>query len=580
MMLFPFVAWFRKHYAGKYKFARTMFGVDMMLLGVALTLAVVALVTWMHPSTRFEDNIVFEATVAPREIVSGASSTLVIRYTNGTNEDLRDARLRLTFPAHFLLQGITIDETNLFSNEIDLGTIAIGATGAVHVRGVMFGDVGGEQKFQSTLTFVHGTQKNLAGEKISDHVFSPERSTLALSLKLPEQLLAFQDVEGMIVYENTGEFALPVITIDPEWPEGFVTSSKQFNVPVVKTPLAQFDIPAVEPGEKGEIKFKGYLGDVGDELTWIFHPSFTFGEDRYKQETLTQVTSVVSAPIKISHSVEQTSLQPGASARFRIEYENISDFAISDLVLGIESSSPFFTKDEFLSTKSIKEIKPGERGSVDLQVPLRSTIRQSETTMYENLTVTTRSIARYMMGEDAKQRVTSKGTSIESPITTPLVLESFARYFTASGDQIGRGPLPPRINRPTSMWIFWSVNGTTNAIENVRIEGTVPVNVEFTGRESSSQNSGVRYDEQTRKIYWTTEKLTPTLSPTSKIVGVAFEVEVTPEPTQVATFPTILKNITFTATDSTTGALLTRTGKDITTSLPNDDFAKENGLVH
>ena len=567
MLLFPFVKWFEKRYVHKYKYARTIFTFDMFLLGVALTLAIVALFSWLNPPVRFEDKITFDATVAPREIVAGAPSTLVIQYTNGTEEELHNAKLELKFPNHFLLQGVESDDKEVNAEEIDLGTIPVGKTGAIHVRGVMFGDVGGEQKFSSKLTFLHGTENDIPGNKIDEYIFSPERSTLSLTLELPNRLLAFQDVEGVITYENTGEIDVPIITIIPQWPEGFVTSIKKFET------------PAVRAGEKGQINFTGYLGDTDESITWTFHPSFTFGNDQYQQETLMHVAPVVPAPIKLSHSIEKTSLQPGSTTTFHLEYENIADFSISELVLGIESNSPFFTKEEVVSNTTIQNVQPGDRGTVEIQVPLRSNIRQSETNVYENLTIRTRSVAHYTHGDGSGQRVTSKGTTIESPLTTPLVFESFARYTTASGDQIGRGPLPPQVDRGTSYWIFWNVNDTTNPIKNVTIEGTLPENVEFTGKQSSSLNGGVDYNVNTRTIRWTTDSLTPTFSPTSKIVGIAFEVELTPTETQNGTSPTLLKNITFTATDSVTGAQLTRTSPNVTTFLPTDTFAQGKSEV-
>jgi hypothetical protein len=145
MMLFPFLSWFKTHYEGKHKYARTLFGLHMILLGSALTLGIVALFTWLRPSAPFEDKIRFEATVAPHEIVSGAPSTLVIRYTNDTREELRDTQLQLTFPNHFLLQGVLSNNQPVTGDTINLGTVAVGQTGTVHVQGVMFGDVGGQQ---------------------------------------------------------------------------------------------------------------------------------------------------------------------------------------------------------------------------------------------------------------------------------------------------------------------------------------------------------------------------------------------------------------------------------------------------
>ena len=133
MMLLPFRKWFNKRYKGKFRFARIMFSLDLILIGTLIGLGVAALFFGLNPPTSFEDDITFEATVAPLEITSGAPSTLVIRYTNNTDEELRDAKLQLTYPNHFLLQELTLDNLNIDNAIIPLGTIPIGESGAIQI---------------------------------------------------------------------------------------------------------------------------------------------------------------------------------------------------------------------------------------------------------------------------------------------------------------------------------------------------------------------------------------------------------------------------------------------------------------
>ena len=180
LAIFPLIRWFEKRYQGKYRFARLTFSFDLILVGIAIGLGIVALALAVYKPSTFADKIVFQADVAPHEVVSGAPSTLVIRYTNNTGEELRDAKLLLSFPAHFLLQDVKSESGLAHGRTTDLGTIPADGVGSVKVRGVMFGDVGGDQTFVSTLTFVHG-EKNVPDAKTDTHVFRPVRSTLDLS---------------------------------------------------------------------------------------------------------------------------------------------------------------------------------------------------------------------------------------------------------------------------------------------------------------------------------------------------------------------------------------------------------------
>jgi uncharacterized repeat protein (TIGR01451 family) len=572
MLLLPFIKWFEKRYKGR-RFARVLFSFDLLLIGTILGLSIAAAFLSLTKPTTFENNISFEANVAPREIVTGAPSTLVIRYYNGTDEELRNVALELSYPDHFLLQEVSLEEMIVDDGTIKLGTIPVGETGSVRVRGVMFGDVGGEQTFTSTMTFVHGEEQELAGRKTSVHTFSPSSSTLDLSLSLPDRLVAFQEVTGTITYQNTGEIDFPTISIEPEWPSGFTFLSSPVSIID-----GAFILPAIAAGESGTLDFVGYLGEVGEEVTFIFHPSFTFDTTRYRQETLTHTAPVVPPQIRVEQSVDNSTVRPGSSATYTVQYENTGEFTVTNLVLAIETVSPFVTT-QTVTANAIESVAPGESGVIEIKVPLRWSILQSETTDWDGLDLSARAAATYTLGDGSGQRVSSKSSSISSPITTPIVLESFGRYATDSGDQLGRGPLPPRVGIETKYWVFWHVGGTINELTNVQIEGILGNGVTFTGRQSSSQNSGVEYDAATNTISWSTDSIAPNLSPTSKIIGVAFELAITPDTSMIGATPTLLYDIRITGTDARTGAFVNRSGSSVTTNLPNDLMAGGKGNV-
>lgn len=578
MALFPFLHWFEKRYKNNYKFARLVFSFDLILIGIMIGLGAVAAFLAIWSPTSFEDKIYFDASVAPREVVAGAPSTLIIRYTNGTEEDLRSARLTVDFPDHFLLQEISHLGEEADPEDIHIGDIAVGDSGSVRIRGVMFGDVGGEQTFTSSMHFVHGEDQDVGGFKTDTHVFSPSSSTLALTLTLPERLIAFQPVEGTISYENTGEIDFPDISVEADWPEGFTFSSSD-------TPLYNdaFELPAINAGESGQMLFNGFLGDVGEEATFRFHPSFTFGDTRYQQETLEHTAPVIPPQVTTSHTINATSWRPGGTTSVTVAYENTGEFEVSNVEVGITSSSPFFYQTEYLvdasSYPELETLEPGEQGEVTIDIQVRPSITQNQTSTYENLSITTRGLANYTLDDGSGQRVETIGSTLTSALTTPIVLESFGRYTAASGDQLGRGPLPPRVGIQTKYWVFWHISGTTNALESVTLSGTLGEDVAFTGRQTASHNSAAEYDSSTNTVTWTTDVVESTLSPTSKIVAVAFELGVTPTEDMIGTTPTLLNNVQLTAVDAVTGEIVTAYGYSVTTNLPNDIMASGKATV-
>jgi hypothetical protein len=339
-----------------------------------------------------------------------------------------------------------------------------------------------------------------------------------------------------------------------------------------------FSLPSITAGAEGSMSFMGYFETTQKEVAFTLYPSFAFGQTFYQQETLTQICTVIPPQIALSLDVDRQTWRPGVNAAITLTYENTGDVPVYHAMIGVQSDSPFFAQ-KTIQTNAVAEIQPGQKETIVLSVPLRSSVPASELSVYENISVALTPFASYTLGSEDGQNITHEGTSWSSIITTPLVLESFARYALPSGDQLGRGPLPPRVGEETKYWIFWHVSGTTNPLGQVRIEGTLPSSVSLTGRQTVSQNGGVSYDEATRTVSWTSDTVSPTLDPSSATVGVAFEVSLLPTEEQIGTTPMLLSDIQMTATDKTTGMFVGATSSTITTDLPDDLMAAGKGVV-
>lgn len=576
MALYPFVRWFEKRYVGKYKFARLAFAVDLFLLTVLLCLTIVALGAWLWKPVDLSTKISFEADIAPREVVSGAPSTLNIRYTNGTGKTLENAVLTLSFPDHFLLQNIENDTEVLPDRIIPLGTLGAGAMGSVKIRGVMFGDVGGTQTFRTLLTYeiVNGETRTY-GQRLVLHTFSPERSTLTLDLTLPEKLVAGQTIAGAIHYKNTGDTDFPSVSILPSWPDGFYLLSS--SIPISNN---TFLVPAVTAGTEGTISFTGRLGETDGDVDWLFEPSFAFGDASYKQEPLKTRSAIIPLPLRVSLTSSSDALRPGTTSSFTIHYTNTGEQALEHVEIGVDAESPFVaTAVHMVNEKTFPElarIEPGASGDISVELPLRAAIGQSETSVYEHLSVSVRAIGQYTLEGTP---VVSRSASISYPLTSPLVIDAFGRYATASGDQLGRGPLPPLTGEPTKYWVFWNLRGTTNTLTGMRLSAHLGKNVTFTGLQSLTDGGSLTYDPTSGNVIWSLPSLPATLAPGSRVVGVGFEVSLLPDTSQVGTKPLLVERVTGTATDQHTGAFVSASGNAVTTNLPSDPMAGGLGVV-
>jgi hypothetical protein len=544
-----------------------------------LTLTTLGYMLWPKSTPDF---ITLSASVAPEPITTGDISTLTFEFENSSNETIRNAQLSINLPEHFKLTEIETQEQTTGQLSFALGNIAPNDYGYIHIKGVMFGDVDGEQIFTTSLSYTY-SENNLSDTKINEHIFSPSRSALELELKLPETLVAYQELEGRIIYKNTGTMEFPKVVIDPQWPADFTLLSSS---PSIQSD-GLFHVNEIEAGEEGVIEFTGRLGSELNS-TFSFDPSFSFEEISYKQTSLVDTVTIVPSPLQLTHAISGNSIIPGESAEFEAIYKNVSDFELSDITFKIKSDTDIFSQSGITSgtysngylmfNKTIDKLAPGEQGSLTMTVPIKSSISRSAIDTYSNIQVETVSYCDFSFTPDkALINVNTKGSEFTLPLTSPIILNSFARYWGPNGDQLGRGPVPPITDETTKYWIFWNISGTTNELSELKLEADLGQNVTLTGRQSISKGSAI---EQTDGVVkWSIDKLEPTLPPTSQVVGIAFEVAITPSQDQVGTVPMLIGQTRISAKDNLTGEYISNYASAVTTELLYDTKAAQYGGV-
>lgn len=553
---------------------------DVLSIGtISIVLAILAFLLFPRYTPDF---IVVDASVAPTEVITGGASTLTFRYENQSKETLRNVRVAFDFPEHFKLDNIEAEYGEQVGQHIfDLGEIAPTEYGFLHVTGTMFGDVGGEQVFSTTFSYTYG-EEDKADTKTINHTFSPTKSTLVLDLQLPTHVVAFQEVEGSITYSNTGDVDFPDLAIKPRWPDTFVLLSSS---PSQKDGV--FHVNAIKSGEKGIITFKGRLG-TEDDSTFTFLPSFKFDDVIYSQETLVDIVEILPPPLTISATLEEGVMQPGGSATVIMTYTNNSEFTVHDPKFRLSTNPEVlstsginggtYSNGYYIFNDTFSEIMPGESGTLTMSIPVKSSLSGVTLQTSTNIQIETTASATFTFDiESATVESNTFGETVLTPFTSPIYLQSFARYWTATGDQLGRGPVPPFAGETTKYWIFWNIAGTTNELTNIKIDADLGPGVTLTGRQSVSVGTSIM--QSGNSVVWELDSIEPTLGLGNTIAGAAFEVAITPTESQIGTAPTLLESAIITAHDAFTGGVVTGSASAVSTNLTNDSKASVLGGI-
>lgn len=165
------------------------------------------------------------------------------------------------------------------------------------------------------------------------------------------------------------------------------------------------------------------------------------------------------------------------------------------------------------------------------------------------------------------------GWSAAGSITTAFGLHASARYFAVSGDQIGVGPLPPRVGEVTRVWIGLRIEPTTSELTDVRVGTRLAPGVRITGR--SALPEGGSFSQTDEELLWTVDFL-----PADEDgVHAYFEIELTPDASHRGTVPLLVESVRAEAVDGRTGLRRTASFGAVDMNLAEDEVGKNQGRV-
>jgi len=160
------------------------------------------------------------------------------------------------------------------------------------------------------------------------------------------------------------------------------------------------------------------------------------------------------------------------------------------------------------------------------------------------------------------------------PIGTTLSLSQRSRYYTAEGDQLGRGPLPPQVGKETKYWIFTQIQNTVGGLEDVSFSTKLAPGVTWTGKSSVSKGNDISFQSTAQTATWRAVSIEPNES-----VGIYFEIAVTPGQEDLGTIPQLLTSSLLTAHDPYVDNTLTQSRGAVYADLSSDAVGKQKGVV-
>ncbi|MEK7607103.1 MAG: hypothetical protein AAB444_02835, partial [Patescibacteria group bacterium] len=271
---------------------------------------------------------------------------------------------------------------------------------------------------------------------------------------------------------------------------------------------------------------------------------------------------IPASDVEVKIAASQSAVRVGEEVRVSLLYLNGSEQALSDprLILKLPNS---------LNVRAVT----GGRWEPEISTILLEDIfalRSGEVAIIlDTLSIDEATVEAVLEYRDSRGRIYSRKVSaLMSLQGAELNMESFARYYSPEGDQIGRGPLPPKVGEATNYTVFFIMGKILSDFENVVVEGRLQEGVRWTGFTPGGGTT-LRFDPVSRVVTWRVGDAHAYFESghDEDIKGVVFEIAFSPDASMVGKEAPLIDSMAIRGREKKTGKFIERKIEDITTHL-------------
>ena len=536
----------------------------------------------------FSEKRVGMVITGPADVKSGNLVTYEIKYRNENRAELKNVKLKLSYPESFRPEqnaNFTTDGTTVGS--FDLGTILGNAEGTVVFNGRAYSPKGNLIKIKADWSYTPSTlssEFSVSSQAVVNIISSP----ITLSVLAPQNISSGDEINYVVEYRNDGAADLTGLRLKMEYPERFVFSSSE---PAAAEGNNIWYVGTLAPGQTGKVVARGKLEGSRDEVGLLNVAIGTkeSGEFISYNEEKVQ-TKITASPFSIAQTVNgetELNLNAGDNLMFEIKYKNEGTIGLRDVIVTEKLDSPVLdyaslnlreggAYDASSKTitwkaadhKELKNLNPGEGGTIRFSVRVKAIIPVGSVSE-KNFVVS--SLAKIDSPDVPTPLSVNKaiaGNKMDMKLNSKLILD--VQGFYNDTNIPNTGPLPPKVGQDSTYTMHLLATNISNEVTNARVEVILPTVVMATGK-TFPEGAPINYNERTNTLVWELGTMIAGAGITSAQKEVAFQVRIKPASNQVGREAQLINSATFSAKDAFTGEDLSLKLGEKTTRLPEDD---------
>lgn len=565
---------------------RILLSTLLVLIAIAAGLAGTVLLNNPFSNSQ-QESLTFDISVDEDSIVSGSLTEITIPYNNPGNVPLANVEITLHLPDNFVLERTLPDPIQQDPLEWKIGSLNPQEHGEILIEGRFYEKPGKAVTIQTVSRY---TPANFSSpfEDIESESFIIEESILSTDIDGPSRSIPGESQEYRITVEhNDEEQTLDDLELRLELPPGFTINSSSVATSEDNEPV--WIIPTLAPEEKFEMTVTGaFASDVQGEQEIFSVVGVNLHDEFIEQARSSFTSTVLASDFALSLIVNGRSggsiILPGDDVTVNVSLDNRGEESAEDITIelfvdegidrlnlegreGAPSGDVHGNKINWDQTdmSRLETLRGGEDASIDIAIPTNS---DGATTILLRAKATITSIGDL----ETNSRIESSVITVQ--VASDIQTSSYASYYDLEGVAIGSGPMPPQVGQETTYRIVWSVANALNDVESLVMVAPIPSDSTWGGVVSTSHGN-LHYDSVANRVRWSVGNLPAGETPPIAV----FDMKVNPRSADVGTFLDLLGPASATAFDTETGSQVSTSSPGLTSEIPNDTFAENEGAV-
>jgi uncharacterized repeat protein (TIGR01451 family) len=534
--------------------------------------------------------------VGPVSVQGGEELDLQINIQNKNNTDLETATLIVEYPSGTRsAENITTDFPRYRES---LGTILAGKTTSRTVGALLFGE---ENTTKDIKISVEYQVRNSTAVFTKEKKYSVALGTSPVSIKVDslKEVDANQETTFNITLTSNSNTTLQNILLVAEYPAGFTFTSAS---PAPTFDSMIWDVGQMEPGQKKVFAVKGRVeGQDGEER--VLH--WNVGIKSIDNPKLLQTTFVsflnsvfIKRPfIGVNLSLDGSTnrelvVSRGRTIKGDIQWKNNLPTKIIDAEIQVKINGTILNRDTIRAysggfyrsidntiiwteddNEKLFEINPGDNGLVSFSFDTFDLSRTEYAALTNQEVAISIDVKGKRVGENNVPETVTSSVVRKVKIASNLALTP--RIVHSIGPFTNTGPVPPKVETPTTYTITWTLTNASNNVNNVRATAILPQYVRWLGQVSPATEK-VTFNPEKNEILWQAGSIAAKTGYVTAPKQVSFQIEFLPSLGQVETTPELQGAVQVSGLDTFTNTTLQNSSGTITTKLIGDPKYGEN----